>query len=58
MISTVMTVGEKNKYFTFDHYKFIGNERLEERILSNSKHGSVDPYDYQVTEDETASTNR
>ena len=36
MITTAITLGEKDTKYISDHYDFIGNERIEEGTLLNS----------------------
>ena len=36
-------LGEKNTYFLYHSYKFIGNDKIEEDTLLNATNGSLDP---------------
>ena len=48
MIPYLIVVGEKSTYFLHNCYKFIENDKIEERSLLNIRDGSLDPYDYPV----------
>ena len=40
MCSYFLAIGEKRLYFSSVHYKFIGNIKIEERILLNATNNS------------------
>ena len=48
MIPITIAVGQKYSFFKAGHYKFIGNDKIEEGVLLNSTNDSVDPYDYHM----------
>ena len=39
----VFAVGSRYKYFISTHYKFVGNDKIEECTFSNSSNDSLDP---------------
>ena len=48
MIPYTFAVGENYTYFLASHYKFIENDKIDERTLLNATNSSLDPYDYHV----------
>ena len=48
MIPYPFAVGEKYTYFLSTHYKFIENDKIQEDMLLNSSHDSLDPYHYHL----------
>ena len=49
MIPYTFAVGEKYKYFISTHYKFIGDDKIQEGNLLNSSNDSLVPYDYHLS---------
>ena len=49
MIPYIFAIGEKYTYFISTHYKFIGNDKIEEGMLLNASINSLDPYDYHLS---------
>ena len=48
LIPTVLVGGEKYRFFSSDHYKFIENNRIRERLLLVSTNDSLYPFDYHL----------
>ena len=48
MTPYAFVVGEKYTNFTYNCYKFIKNEKIDERTLLNRSDDSLDPYDYHL----------
>ena len=48
MIPHAIVIGERYTYFSYHHYKFIENDKIEEGTLLNKTNTSLDPYDYHL----------
>ena len=48
MIPYTFAVGENYPFFLSSHYKFIENDRIEQRTLLDATNNSLNPYDYHV----------
>ena len=48
MTPYAVMVGERYTYFLYHRYKFIENDKIEERCLLNATNNSLDPYDYHL----------
>ena len=48
MIHYAIIIGEKYRYFSYNRYNFLKNDKIEERILLNATNNSSEPYDYHV----------
>ena len=50
MLPCTIAIGEKYTYFLYHRYKFVENDKIEERTLLNVTNNSLDPYDYHLEE--------
>ena len=48
MIPPAIAIGEKQTSFISDHYKFIKNNKIQERYLQNSTNHNLDTFDYHL----------
>ena len=49
MIPYTFAFGKKYAYFISTHYKFFGNDNIQEDMLLKSSLDSLDPYDYHLS---------
>ena len=48
MVSYAIILGEKYKYFLYNRYKFIGNDKTEEGTFLNATNNRLHPHEYRV----------